>query len=501
MSKIPSLLLFLIFLAASSCDDEDSDDEVINTVALESEINEFVWSAMNTWYIWQDEVDILADDAFEDQDSYFTFLNGFATPEDLFYDGLLSPKDRFSIIVDDYDTLLGTFASISLTDGIEYVLVRPPEGGTAIVGVVMYVLPGSDGEIKGVERGDIFYAINGEELFAITDANGFITSSNLDLLDASSYTMNFADIINNQTVPNGVNIDIVKTLLEENPILIAKTLDVSGSKIGYIMYNDFIGDYDDELNAAFGRLAADGATELVLDLRYNPGGLVQSSLRLASMVTGQFTNQVFATEEWNSKWQPLLGRDILFTDNINGEPINGLNLNRVYVITTGDTASASELTMNSLEPYIDVIQIGDVTVGKNEFSSILLDDDDQTLDGIAFPYIFLEDVTLDNVDPDHRYALSPLMGTYTNAEGFGEFTDGLQPDILQRESLLNLGTLGEPDEPLLSIAIQEITGSVAKSTLTEVPENMEINIISSSNRRKPYSDILFNDVPSFVQPQ
>lgn len=500
MKKFLSLFFVLSFFISCSSDDNDPDtqQEEQQAVELSSEINEFVWQAMNEWYFWQEDVDDLADDRFADTNAFYTYLNGFSTPEQL-YDAIQFDKDRFSGIVDDYDVLFNSFSGIATTNGVEFTLTRPPEGGTAVVGVVTYIIKGSDAESKGVKRGDVFYAIDGTPLFAETDANGRITNSNLNLLNTTTYTMNFATISNSTTTPNGVNIELTKTELTENPILVAKTLDISGTKIGYIMYNQFVGDFDDELNTAFGQLKDDGATELVLDLRYNPGGSVRSATRLSSMITGQFAGQLFARQKWNSNWDMLLGGDSNFVTDVDGTPINSLNLTKVYIIATDDSASASELVINSLTPYIEVVHVGDVTVGKNEFSVTLVDNPDQRAqltngNTIPFPYIVRGDDTVEGADPDHRYALQPLTGTNENADGFSEFTDGLQPDIAIQETLSNLGVLGEPDEPLLARAIQEITGATAKFRFSEVPEYLKIKTVHSSKRMDPYKGLMVYDI-------
>lgn len=503
------VLLFLgiamILVSCNKNDDEVTDDvagtgEPVASVALENEINDFVWAAMNSWYFWQNEVVELGDERFSDMDTYHTFLNGFATPRGLFQ-SLRSPKDRFSVIVDDYDILFNSFAGIFKTNGVEFSLSRPPEGGNSVVGVVRYVINGSDAARKNIRRGDVFFAVNGTPLVAETDSEGNITSSNLDLLNPDVFTLNFATITEDGLVPNEVNIELVKEEITENPVHITTTLDVNGIKIGYLLYNSFTSSFDDELNEAFAQLKSENVTELVLDLRYNLGGSVQSATRLASMVTGQFTGELFSAELWNSNWQTIFGSENVFVDAIAETPLNSLNLSSVYVITTDDSASASELVINSLEPYINVVQIGDVTRGKNEFSVTLVDNPDQVFqqDGqpdLPIPYIVLGRSfnTLEGANPNHRYAMQPLVGTHANADGFGEFTNGLQPDFLLEESLGNLGQLGEPGEPLLDLAIEQITGLSSKSSGSIVPESMKIKTISSSNRRKPYREITLYDV-------
>lgn len=498
------LLFFGLTLIFTSCKKNDDDplveqEETVNT-ALENEINDFVWASMNSWYLWQDEVLELGDDRFSTTDAYHTFLNEFATPRGLFQT-LQSPKDRFSVIVDDYDVLFNSFAGVFKTNGLEFTLTRPPEGGNKVVGVVRYVINGSDAAIKNIKRGDIFNAVNGTELFAETDEEGNITSSNLDLLNPDVFTLNFADLEDSGLIPNDINIELVKQEITENPVHITTTLDVNGTKIGYLMYNSFTSNFDEELNEAFSQLKTTGVSELVLDLRYNLGGSVQSATRLASMITGQFNGDLFSREQWNANWQTILGSENTFVDAIDDTPLNSLNLNSVYIIATDDSASSSELVINSLKPYINVTHIGNVTRGKNEFSVTLVDNPDQvyTQSGqpdLSIPFIVLggDFNTLEGADVDHKYALQPLVGTNVNAAGFGEFTEGLQPDFLLLESLGNLGQLGEQGEPLLDLAIEQITGVSGKFLDVIVPESLKIKTISSSNQRKPYREISNYDI-------
>ncbi|MRH99930.1 hypothetical protein GH721_05220 [Kriegella sp. EG-1] len=500
--KKPLYLLLSISIFITSCkknDDQPVTPEENEDVVIENEANDFTWKAMNSFYIWQDEVIELDEDRFADENDYNTFLNNFSAPNILF-SSILSPKDRFSAIVDDYDLLFNFLSGVFKTNGVEYVLTRPPEGGNRIVGVVRYVVAGSDAAENNIKRGDIFYAVNGTELFAETDSDGFITSSNLDLLDPDTFTLNFAEITEeNLTVPNDVNIELTKAEITENPILVSKTLEVNGIKIGYLMYNSFPFGSDIELNNAIGALKNENIDELILDLRYNGGGSGQTAQRLCSMITGQFTGELLGKDTWNSKWDEIFGSEDYFVDKIDETPLNHLNLDKLYVIATDDTASASEYVMNNLTPYIEVIHIGDVTVGKNQLSVTLLDN--ETQDGgpvgqpnLELPYIALSEelgfTTLEDANPNHKYALQPIVGLAENSAGFGEFTDGLQPDYFLTEVLGNLGQLGEQGEPLLDLAIEKITGTSSKSLKAPISEKLKIKTISSSSRRKPLNGIL-----------
>ena len=114
------------------------------------------------------------------------------------------------------------------------------------------------------------------------------------------------------------------------------------------------------MNDAFAALKAAGATELVLDLRYNGGGLVDVAVHLASLIGGTRTNgQVMLNYVHNDKIGPILNKTTRFAN-----PEQALDLQRLVVITTRASASASELVINSLRPYMPVTIVGDTTYGK-----------------------------------------------------------------------------------------------------------------------------------------
>ncbi|HEY4618077.1 MAG TPA: S41 family peptidase [Flavobacterium sp.] len=431
------LLFFLAIFAFQSCQDMDDNAAPINL-----EVQDFIWKGLNQYYLWQADVPNLADDRFASQDALNDFLRGYPVPEELF-DALRVDKsiDRFSWIVSDYLELEQALGGISKNHGAEFGLVYKPGSTTDIFGYVRYILPNSAASTKDIQRGSIFYGINGTQL----------TINNYQsLLAADDYTLNLADYDGGAITPNGKSVALTKTILAENPILINKVITSGTHKIGYLMYNGFYAEYDIQLNDAFGALKSQGITDLVLDLRYNSGGSVLTATRLASMITGQYTGQVFAKQQWNDKINSYFESadpEALknnFTDKIGSTPINSLNLSKIYILTTKSSASASELVINGLKPYMDVVQIGDVTTGKNVGSVTLYDS---------------PTFGKDNRNPNHRYAMQPIVLKIVNAAGFGDYYSGLEPNYLLKENLGNLDILGNNSEALLSTAIGKITGT------------------------------------------
>jgi carboxyl-terminal processing protease len=434
------IVLLLAVFTFQSCEDQDDVKAPVNL-----DVQDFIWKGLNLYYLWQADVTNLSDDRFANQQELNAFLAGYPVPEKLF-DALRVDKtiDRFSWMVSDYLQLEGQLQGTTTNNGVEFGLSYKDKdsGSSEIIGWVRYIIPNSDASTKEIHRGDVFYGVNGTPL-TISNYQALLFSSN------TSYTLNMADINGGAFTPNGKSVALTKTVLDENPILINTVINSGGHKIGYLLYNGFYSNYDSKLNEAFGTLKSQGITDLVLDLRYNSGGSVQTATRLASMITGSFTGQVFAKQQWNAKIESYYeanNADALknfFTDKIGNTAINSVGMSKIYILTSKSTASASELVINGLKPYVDVVQIGDVTTGKNVGSVTLYDS---------------PTFGSSNRNPNHRYAMQPIVLKIVNSLGFGDYYNGLTPNYKLEENLSNLGVLGSTTEPLLSTAIGKITG-------------------------------------------
>jgi C-terminal processing protease CtpA/Prc len=415
-----------------SCSDNDD-----NPVPASLEIKDFVWKGMNLYYLWQAEVPDLADDRFANQSQLNTFLEGFDEPTTLFNALRVDTSiDRFSVIYSDYSVLEGVLSGNTLNNGMDFALRYKTGSNTDLYGWVRYIIPNSDAATKPIQRGTIFYAINGTPL---------TVDNYRSLLANDTYTINLADYDGGNITPNGQSVSLTKTALAENPILINTVITNGSHKIGYLMYNGFYSTYDNQLNTVFGSFQTQNVTDLVLDLRYNSGGSVTTATKLASMITGQFTGQLFAKQQWNAKAQSYYESNSPSSlENRFVGNLNSLNLNKVYVLTTGATASASELVINCLKPYITVVQIGTTTTGKNVGSITLYDS---------------PTFAKQNVNPRHKYAMQPIVLKIVDKNGFGDYTSGIAPTMPLPEIMDDLGILGNPSEPLLNAAINQIIGS------------------------------------------
>ncbi|MFG6685492.1 S41 family peptidase [Mariniflexile sp. HNIBRBA6329] len=476
-------VLFLVFTVSflvTSCF-EDNDDNQIST----TEINDFVWKGMNAVYLYKDNIPDLANDRFTSNKEYRDYLNSFSAPEDLFENLIYQREDvdKYSWIVDDYIALEQLFSGVSTSNGMEYKLFRQPNSTTNLVGFVRLVLNNSDAANKGLKRGDVFNAINGTPL----TVNNYSS-----LLSSTSYTLNLATYNTNNTpetsddtvVSKNETIALTKLEYAENPIYTTKIFSVKGENVGYLMYNGFTANYDSQLNAVFGNFKSNNVKHLVLDLRYNPGGSVTSAILLSSMITGQFNEEVFSTEQWNSEFQAYFETEdpesIInrFTNKVGGAALNSLNLQKVYILATDASASASELVINSLDPYIEVVHIGDFTTGKYQASTTLYDSENFTREG---------------ANPNHAYAMQPLIYKSLNKVGNTDYNNGLAPDIELKESYINLGVIGNENEPLLAAALANIEGSISKLETIKAKAKHTLKPFKDSNSFEPHLNEMYVD--------
>ncbi len=439
-------LLSTIILFIFSC--KKKDYKIENN---KMEINDFIWKSLNSYYLWKPEVTDLNDDRFSSQEKLNDYLQNFDNPKDLF-ESLLYQRDivdRWSWIVDDYVALEKMFQGVRKSTGLRIGLVYEPGSTQNVFAYVKYVVPDSDADINGFVRGDIFRKVNGQR---ITDTN-YSELFNNDILEIET-----AQWQGNDLVDTGIVYSLQKQELQEDPIYKVEIFQNNGKKIGYLMYNNFFSNYDRELNDVFGQFRNANIDELVLDLRYNSGGSVLTMEYLAAMITGQFTGQEILQYQWHPQLQTWTEQNYpnslkkYFVDKMgSGVQINSLNLQKVYVIATKSSASASETLMNCLKPYIDVIHIGTKTHGKYTASITMYDS----------PHF-----NRLSVNQNHTWALQPIVLKVANSQGTSDFIDGLNPDVYLHEDYKNMGVLGEQSEPMLNRVLQTIQG-ITRPTIND----------------------------------
>ena len=440
-------------------------------------VHQFIWESLNELYLWQAEVDDLSDNIKPVGSSAYNQLISTNQEPEAFFESLKHPDDRHSRITSNFEDLENSIKGIDASNGVEFILF-PSGTGNGVLGVVTHILKNSDAFSKDIKRGDVFMGVNGE-LLSFSNFYGLLYG------DQISYTLNMANKVGSVFSLNGKNIDLTKEdNFQTNPIQVNKVIQMGGKKIAYLMYTQFSQGFDQELNSVFSEFKSDGVDELILDLRYNRGGLTKTALYLSGMITGQFTGQIFSQKIWNKKvtdYYESIDRtdwmkDLFVSEMDDKTVINSLNLNRVYIITSSNSASASEMLINGLSPFINVIQLGEATYGKN-------------VGGLAVVYDYIDN-TNRTINPDHSYAISPITFRVANSEGFSDYANGLKPSdgFELTEDVLNMGVLGDSNEPLLALALNDIIGNSARLPIITPKYPIE-NIIEDPKSHK--SSFLF----------
>lgn len=413
-----SAIIMFVCIGIISCND-DNETHPSETI----EVIKFINDGMKEIYLWNSSMPKLS-------------YNQESDPEAYFYSLLNKTYDKWSYITDDYEGLVNALNGIQTDFGYSYVLTYLDNSQTTIVGIVEYVNSGSPASSAGIKRGDVIYKINGN----------MMTNENYQsLLSLQSYTLTLGYINGTGITPLSPNISMKAQVLNINPILQYDIIEQNGKKIGYLVYNSFIQAYDEELTAVFNQFKENSVSELVLDLRYNGGGAVSSAQLLASLIgPADIASKKMINNTYNDLvtdyFQSKEDGDQQFSMDFISSTSN-LNLQRVFVLTTKSTASASEMIIYALEPYMNVTQIGMETTGKYYASTLLNDEKGK-----------------------HNWAMLPLFMKIQNSTNSINYSTGLVPDyVIGYDDFGH--QLGDLDEVMLKQALAIIGGN-----LNAIPE-------------------------------
>ena len=427
------LALFSLLVINFSC---EKDDPVPDSTEVANEkVNSWILENMQLYYLWNTKIPSRTDKSLNPK-NYFNSL-------------LYKAEDRFSWIQDNFTDLLNSLSGIEMEGGYNYVLARISDTPSDVIGIINYIKPNSPASRTDLKRGDLFRTINGTKL---------TVNNYRDLLNAlsSPHTLGIVDSKLNPI--KEVRLSVVE--YAENPVLLDTVYSIAGKKIGYLVYNFFAEDSGDntnvyikELNTIFGQFKTTGIDELILDLRYNGGGSLTTCAELASMISNQNKSQIFGIMQYNAGVDQALkkrkGADYnksYFADNLEKHdskgnvtesvPVNKLtNLNRLFVITSERTASASEILINGLKAYMEVVLIGDVTCGKNVGSITIYEDDTEK-------------------QKTNKWGMQPIIVKLANAKNFSDFGNGFTPDVeISEYEHLPFLPFGDTNEPMLRAAL------------------------------------------------
>jgi C-terminal processing protease CtpA/Prc len=405
--KVNCWLLIFLPIILASCTKEDSQPETPLNVA--------VYNTMKGWYLWYDSIPSV--DPLQ-----------YKSPSDLLEAIKYKKLDRWSYIItlDEYNQYYveGKYYG----HGFGY--------GTASDGTerITYIFKSSSLYKAGVRRGWIIKKIDNTRV-----SNNNISS----LLGENKAGITNTFTFGRESLPD-TTIASTKSEVSMEMVLLDTVYTVSNRKVGYMVLYSFIADAKNELNTVFSRFYKANIQDLIIDLRYNTGGYTDVGKLLASLIVGKsHSGDILCKFIHNDKKSKY--NDSLRIDNLD----YSLSLSRIFILTTGMTASTSEIMINGLKPLIDVYTIGQNTQGKPVGMDIQLFE-------------------------DYKYALFPISFKIVNRENAGDYYQGFKPDQLVADDLTH--DFGDIQEKYLWNALYYVqNGSFSNSQKGSLEMNRKIS--------------------------
>ncbi len=395
------LLFLVITLLFSACKKDTPEPD--------NEANIALYELMKEWYYWYDQMPKINP-------------NSYASPANVLDALKQLPSDRWSYVTskEEFESYFVESKLIGYGFGTSW----DSKGELRVT----FVFNSVDIYSQGVRRAWVLETINGISPSTTTNINSMLGPNQVGI----SNTFRFRKPDNTH-----VEMTLEKKEIVMNTILHHEIIEKDGLQIGYMVLNGFTTPTLQEIDSVFMTFAQNPIDELILDLRYNGGGQTNVANHLASLIAGNsVAGEAFAKYVYNDKQGDENNRieDFKTIEN-------GLNLKRLVTICTRATASASEMVINGLRPFMDVIIIGTNTHGKPMGMN-------------AWTYA--------------DYAFLPITFKIKNADDYGDYFEGLPVDLTAPDDTSRL--FGDPQEASLQQALAFITTGVTKSMpITDIP--------------------------------
>jgi carboxyl-terminal processing protease len=401
MKKLIPLLL-IIFTVFASCRKEEPEPVITETIPEMA--RDTLYYIMKQWYYWYNLMPSVTKENYSDP---------YSLLEALRYEEI----DKWSFVA-DYDEFIAEMEGTFVGHGFRIGLDKNLNARIAMI------YNNSPLYLEGVRRGWIVKKINGYDIASILVSNDGEAYNNA----IGPSTAGITNIFIFQK-PDGSEdtISSTKQTFTINTVLLYDTLHLSSGIAGHLVFESFILPSKAELETAFSFFKANNVTDLILDLRYNSGGYLNIAQQLASYIAGDSkANIIFAKLSYNDKSQSANSTFPFL------KTLYPLSLSRLVVITTRLTASASEAVMNGLDPHLNLISIGDTTLGKP--------------------------MGMNGWECKKKYYFWPVTFKIVNSVNEGEYYDGIVPSHIATDDITH--DFGDRNEECLKEAISWLqTGS------------------------------------------
>ena len=405
INLVKTFLVSIPLLMLSGCSSDD--------LTASEQDNQDLYTYLKSDYFWNDELP-----------SSINLSSWDTMPDAMF--GLRAPDDRFSFVLTN-EEYADYVASVFFGFGFSH-QYDAERGGL----LIRYVFEQGSAYQQGLRRGDVITNVAGTDITESSDLSTLFGPNEQGVtVDVTFVTPDNGNGLVTET-------QFTKSEIVANTVMATQvknvTINDTVNKVGYLVFDSFKVSSEQELEDAFSELAEQNIDELILDLRYNSGGRISIAQQLSEQIAGQnVDNEIFVQYVHNE----LLTSNNRTTNFNAGNGRDNLNLDRLFVLTSASTCSASELVINALVPFIDVVVIGDKTCGK-PIGMYPEEINDWTVFAINFQT--------------------------QNAAGFGDYFDGLPVDCAVEETIP--GDWGTESEALLSEAIHYLQNGQCSSVGT-----------------------------------
>lgn len=493
MKKITRLFgLFIILLVvAAACSKESYEPSTpttptttpttTTTPTISSEIQyatQFAKDVLENYYLWNKEIASSISSSLDPE----TCTDPVATVEKIRYKqgggyNSKQDEDRWTQLFEDVTPFQESVQGVETTNGMSLSIGKfnntsPQE----YFFIVNFVYADSPAAVAGLNRGDIITTFNGND---ITDAN----------IEAAYYgettaTYGLAIQTSEGIADAGEEVTLTPVKMYLDPIVCSKVFDVAGKKVGYLMYDSFDLDSAEKLINVCKDFKKEGVTELILDLRYNGGGYVMTENLLASMLApadkveqkALYQQEIYnsiLTQAWSKDDKDFNKTFFTFDHEINKKKLStkdaNIGLNKIYAIVTNNTASASEAILVGLNPYIDLVTIGQRSYGKYCTGFILGADD-----------VYEKAPTVIS-----KWGIYVMITTYADCDNKNLARPvGIYPDVEAKDSPMDGYPLGDENETMLKAALKKAGKNTAVATTRALDSTPQMELKMLRNKYK-----------------
>ncbi|MEO5562256.1 MAG: S41 family peptidase [Chitinophagaceae bacterium] len=333
--KLIAVLIGLSFLISCKKNDVEKNPDSGSTTTEADKIKDSVVSYSRDIYLWYSQIpSTFSGRTYEDPAKIMTAIRTYSVEP-----GFTQPVDRWSFAVKQHEW-----------DNVS-------SGAASDFGLNVFFRAEGDLRVRLVERSSPAGVAGVRRGWKITKINNStnITTNNADFIVNAVYASQASSFTFEKPDGSSVNVNLTAASYQEHPVFLDSVYTAGAKKVGYLVFNSFLGDTTEianEFQRVFSKFASQGVNEVAVDLRYNGGGYVSVQEKLADYLINSSANgQIMMKQEYNNKYTQ-------YNETTAFHKKGSLNVSRVFFIVSSSTASASELIINNLKPYMNVVLVG-----------------------------------------------------------------------------------------------------------------------------------------------